>query len=54
MTDWAVFNITFMPSLEASPAEVRTSLTILFTLVLVALLRKRLISFWRARLIADL
>ena len=54
MTDWAVFNLTFVSSPDASPTEDRTSLTTLLICVLVPLFRKRRISFWRARLTADL
>jgi hypothetical protein len=54
MTDWAVVNLTFVSSADASPTDDRISLTILLTLVFVALFRKRRISFWRARLTADL
>ncbi len=54
MADWAVFNLAFVFSPDASPTEDRTSLTTLLIFVLVPLFRKRRISFWRARLIADL
>ena len=54
MIDWAAISFAFTSSPDVSPVEARTSLTILLTLVLVDLFRKRLISFWRARLIADL
>ncbi len=54
MTDWAEFNLAFVASPDAFPTEDRKSLTILLILVLFALFRKRLISFCRARLTADL
>ena len=54
MIDLAVFSLFKEASVDFSSAASRTSLVIFLTLVLVDLLRRRRISFWRARLIADL
>jgi hypothetical protein len=54
MMDFALLSSAIAASLEFSIAVDRTPLTMLFILVFVDLLRRRLFSFWRARLIADL
>ena len=54
MMDFALLSLASAASVEFSLTVCRTPLTIFFTLVLVDLLRMRLFSFWRARLIADL
>ena len=52
--DWTVLIFADISSPDISPADDRTSLTIVLILVLTDLLRKRLNSFCRARFIADL
>ena len=54
MMDFALFSSASAASLEFSLAVNRIPLTMFFILVFVDLLRRRLFSFWHARLIADL
>ncbi len=54
MADWASLSCTSIASPLPSATAWRTFLTTLLTRVLTERLRKRRISFWRARLIADL
>lgn len=54
MMDFALLSSASAASLEFSLAVNRIPLTMFFILVFVDLLRRRLFSFWHARLIADL
>jgi hypothetical protein len=54
MMDFALLSSASADSLELLLAVNRTPLTMFFILVFVDLLRRRLFSFWHARLIADL
>jgi hypothetical protein len=52
--DFAVLSSLNAASSDFSLTARRTPLTMFFTLVFTDLLRMRLLSFWRARFIADL
>lgn len=54
IADWAAMTFADISEPDVSPADDRTSLTIVLIPVLTDLLRKRFNSFCRARFIADL